>query len=61
MPSAASARTRHPWGLLVLLVFAMTISFFDRGNLAVAAPVLAPELALSPWALGILLSAFFWT
>ena len=61
MTSAASARQRHPWGLLTLLVIAMTISFFDRGNLAVAAPVLAPDLGLSPWALGILLSAFFWT
>lgn len=39
----------------------MGISFFDRGNLAVAAPVLAPELGLSHWQLGLLLSAFFWT
>lgn len=39
----------------------MCISFFDRGNLAVAAPVIAPELNLSPWSLGLLLSAFFWT
>jgi len=39
----------------------MVVSFFDRGNLAVAAPVLAPELGLSPWQLGLLLSAFFWT
>ena len=39
----------------------MCISFFDRGNLAVAAPVIAPELHLSPWSLGLLLSAFFWT
>jgi ACS family D-galactonate transporter-like MFS transporter len=52
---------RRPWTLLVLLVVAMCISFFDRGNLAVAAPVLAPELHLSPWELGLLLSAFFWT
>jgi Arabinose efflux permease len=46
---------------LFLLVLAMCISFFDRGNLAVAAPVIAPELHLSPWSLGLLLSAFFWT
>ena len=46
---------------MTLLVVVMCISFFDRGNLAVAAPILAPELGLSPWALGILLSAFFWT
>ncbi len=39
----------------------MVVSFFDRGNLAVSAPVLAPELGLSPWQLGLLLSAFFWS
>ena len=39
----------------------MIVSFFDRGNLAVAAPVLAPQLGLPPWDLGLLLSAFFWT
>jgi MFS family permease len=39
----------------------MVVSFFDRGNLAVAAPVLAPELGLSTWGVGVLLSAFFWT
>jgi MFS family permease len=58
----ATAKTeRVPWGLVILLFFAMFISFFDRGNLAVAAPVLAPELGLSPVALGWLLSGFFWT
>ena len=58
----ATAKTeRVPWGLVILLFFAMWISFFDRGNLAVAAPLLAPELGLSPVALGVLLSAFFWT
>jgi MFS family permease len=52
---------RHPWRLVILLVIAMIVSFFDRGNLSVAAPVLAPELGLPPWDLGLLLSAFFWT
>ncbi len=46
---------------MTLLVIVMCISFFDRGNLAVAAPILARELGLSPWSLGVLLSAFFWT
>ncbi len=57
----ALERARQPWGLLALLVIVMCISFFDRGNLAVAAPVLAPELGLSQWSVGVLLSAFFWT
>ncbi len=54
-------KRKHPWGLVLLLVVAMVISFFDRGNLAVAAPVLAPDLKISTWSLGLLLSAFFWT
>ncbi|HTT66057.1 MAG TPA: MFS transporter [Bryobacteraceae bacterium] len=49
------------WVLLALLVGAMVVSFFDRGNLAVSAPVLAPDLGLSSWQLGLLLSSFFWT
>jgi MFS family permease len=61
MTSPSTKRARHPWGLLVLLVLAMGVSFFDRGNLAVAAPVLVSELHFSPWTLGLLLSAFFWT
>ena len=61
MQPTPSTRVKHPWGLLFLLVLVMIISFFDRGNLAVAAPVLAPDLGISTWSLGILLSAFFWT
>jgi MFS transporter, ACS family, D-galactonate transporter len=52
---------RTPWGLVALLVVVMTISFIDRGNLSVAAPAMVGELSLSPWAMGLLLSAFFWT
>jgi MFS transporter, ACS family, D-galactonate transporter len=37
------------------------VNFFLRGNLAVAAPVLTLEFGMSPWQLGLLLSAFFWT
>ncbi len=59
--SVTAPRVRHPWGLVLLLVLGMCVAFFDRGNLAVAAPVLSTELGLSPWALGLLLSAFFWT
>ena len=57
----SAAKPRHPWGLAALLTGAMLIGFFDRGNLAVAAPVLAPELGLSAARLGLLLSGFYWT
>jgi MFS family permease len=39
----------------------MCVNLFDRVNLPVAAPVLGPELHLSTWALGLLLSSFFWS
>lgn len=61
MTHSSKTQDRLPWGLVSLLVVAMVVSFFDRGNLAVSAPVLAPELGISPWGVGLLLSAFFWT
>jgi MFS family permease len=61
MSFPSKSRAGLPWGLLVLLVLAMCVSFFDRGNLAVAAPALAPEFGFSSWTLGLLLSSFFWT
>jgi MFS family permease len=46
---------------LVLLVVAVLINYVDRGNLALAAPLLKIEWGMSASQLGILLSAFFWT
>jgi MFS family permease len=59
--TATAKPTKLPWGLVIVLFIAMWISFFDRGNLSVAAQILKPELGLSDVALGLLLSAFFWT
>jgi len=47
--------------VLALLAFSVFINYIDRGNLAIAAPLLKDELGLSASRLGILLSAFFWT
>jgi ACS family D-galactonate transporter-like MFS transporter len=46
---------------LVLLTVAVLINYVDRGNLALAAPLLKVEWHLSASQLGILLSAFFWS
>jgi MFS transporter, ACS family, D-galactonate transporter len=54
-------QVRHPWALLILLAFAMFLNFFLRVNLSVAAPILGPEMKLSPQSLGLLLSSFYWT
>ncbi|HEX9233772.1 MAG TPA: hypothetical protein VF863_05095, partial [Candidatus Acidoferrum sp.] len=45
---------------LALLALFLLINYVDRGNLSIAAPLLASELHLSPSRLGILFSAFFW-
>lgn len=47
--------------VIALLVIAVLINYVDRGNLALAAPLLAKDWHLSTSRLGILLSAFFWT
>ena len=46
---------------LILLVVALLINYVDRGNLALAAPLLKVQWGMSASQLGILLSAFFWT
>src|ERR1700734_2079515 len=47
--------------MITLLVIAVLINYIDRGNLALAAPLLGKEWGMSASRLGILLSAFFWT
>ena len=46
---------------LVLLVLAVLINYIDRGNVALAAPLLKTEWGMSASQLGILLSAFYWS
>ncbi len=49
------------WIVVALIFFGILISYVDRGNLAVAAPLLMREFNLSPASMGTLLSSFFWT
>ena len=46
---------------LVLLTVSILINYIDRGNLAVAAPLLKDELHLTTTQVGVLITAFFWT
>ena len=46
---------------LALLALAVLINYVDRGNLALAAPLLKIEWGMTASQLGVLLSAFFWT
>lgn len=46
---------------MALLVFSVCVSYIDRGNLSVAAPLIGPAFSLTPSKLGALFSAFFVT
>src|ERR1700732_4091101 len=47
--------------LALLLALSIFINYIDRGNLAIAAPLIKDDLGLSVYQLGILFSSFFWT
>src|SRR3979490_2185958 len=49
------------WRVLILLGLSIFISYIDRSNLSIAAPLIKDELHLSSSQLGLLLSSFFWT
>jgi MFS family permease len=59
--AAASRFSPELSRLAVLLALSIFINYIDRGNLAIAAPLLQDELGLSPYQLGLLFSSFFWT
>jgi MFS family permease len=46
---------------LWLLGISILINYVDRGNLAVAGPLLKDELRISNTEIGVLITAFFWT
>ena len=60
-PTQAATRRTSTAPVIALLVIAVLINYVDRGNLALAAPLLAKDWHLSASRLGLLLSAFFWT
>ena len=47
--------------LVALLAAAMFLNYTDRGSLSIVAPVLKQQLGISNAAMGLLLSAFFWS
>jgi MFS family permease len=55
------AFSTRQWLVVGLLVISVVINYVDRSNLAIAAPLLAPQLSLSPLQMGSLLAAFSWT
>lgn len=49
------------WVVVALIFLGILISYVDRGNLGIAAPFVMRDFGLPPAAMGLLLSAFFWT
>ena len=57
---APSSRSPTATPLVLMLVAAVFINYVDRGMIAVAAPLIKDEMALSATAFGVAVSAFFW-
>jgi ACS family D-galactonate transporter-like MFS transporter len=49
------------WLMIWLCFLANAIGYIDRTNIAVAAPAIRAELGINATAMGLVLSAFFWT
>ena len=60
MASTAVRARPAALGLVLLLGLAVLLNYVDRGAIAIAAPLLKPELGLSATGFGIAVSAFFW-
>jgi len=52
---------RRRWIVLALVFLGIVINYIDRGNLSIAAPWIMRDFRIAPAAMGVLLSAFFWT
>jgi MFS family permease len=52
---------KRRWVIVALIFFGIVISYVDRGNLSIAAPSIMRDFGIAPGAMGLLLSAFFWT
>ena len=49
------------WLMIWLCFLANAIAYIDRANLSVAAPLIRAEMGINATAMGLVLSAFFWT
>lgn len=49
------------WLIIWMCFIANAISYIDRANLAIATPFISREMGLDAAAMGLVLSAFFWT
>lgn len=59
--SDAAATVSRRWVVVAFIFAGILVSYVDRGNLGIAAPSIMRDFGFTPGAMGVLLSAFFWT
>jgi len=59
--TAVSTARPAALGLVLMLGLAVLLNYIDRGAIAIASPLLKPELGLTNTQYGYAVSAFFWT
>jgi sugar phosphate permease len=58
---AQQQKTNVRWWVAAMMWAAIAINYIDRTVLSAAAPHIQSEFALTPFQMGIVLSAFFWS
>src|ERR1700759_2165209 len=58
---AAQAPTRHRRIVMLMIFVCVAITFLDRGNISLTAPLMGKELNIDPEHMGWILSGFSWT
>src|SRR3569832_279227 len=53
--------TRHRYVVMMMIFVCVAITFLDRGNISLTAPLMGKELGIDPEHMGWILSGFSWT
>ena len=59
--AVSQAPTRHRRIVMLMIFVCVAITFLDRSNISLIAPVMGKELNIDPWHMGLILSGFSWT
>lgn len=53
--------TRHRRIVMLMIFVCVAITFLDRSNISLVAPVMGKDLGIDPWHMGLILSGFSWS
>jgi ACS family D-galactonate transporter-like MFS transporter len=59
--TVSQAPTQHRRIVMLMIFVCVAITFLDRGNISLTAPLMGKELGIDPWHMGLILSGFSWT